>query len=84
MCIDLDVVPQTADPDAVFQCAMTCLSTAGELAIVLAAGADCPIAAVFFYQVFDMGYRAHDSRLIRKLESSLFVYVALNLNKNNR
>jgi hypothetical protein len=60
MCIDLDVVPQMTDPDAVFQCAMTCLSTAGELAIVLAAGADCPIAAVFFYQVFDMGYRAHD------------------------
>jgi hypothetical protein len=68
MGIDLDVVPQVADPDAVLQCAMTCLSTAGELAIVLAAEADCPVATVLFHQVFDMGYRAHDCLLTKKVE----------------
>jgi hypothetical protein len=36
---------------------------------VLAAGADCPVAAVFFHQVFDMGYSAHVSRLTQKCEN---------------
>ena len=61
--LDLDVVPQVADPNAILQRAMTCLSAAGELTIGFAAGTDCPVAAVFLHQVFDMGYSAHGFHL---------------------
>ena len=57
--LDLDVVPQVTDPNAVLQRAMAGLSAAGELTIGFAAGTDCPVAAVFLHQVFDMGYGAH-------------------------
>jgi hypothetical protein len=42
---------------------MAGLSAAGELTIGFAAGTDCPVAAVFLHQVFDMGYSAHGFHL---------------------
>ena len=61
--LDLDVVPHVTDPNAVLQRTMAGLSAAGELAIGFAAGTDCPVAAVFLHQVFDMGYGAHSFHL---------------------
>jgi hypothetical protein len=52
-----------ADPNAVLKRAMTSLSVTGKLAVAFATEHDCPVAVVFLYQIFDVGSRAHGSRL---------------------
>src|SRR6185437_10510770 len=57
--LDLDVVPQVADANAVLQRAMTCLAATGEFSTGPATEADGPKAAALLHQIFQMRYGAH-------------------------
>src|SRR5690349_12208252 len=57
--LDLDVVPQVADTNAVLQRAMTCLAAAREFSIGPATEADGPKTLAFLHQIFEMRYSGH-------------------------
>jgi hypothetical protein len=59
----LNLMPQLADPDAVLKRAMTSFPASEKPAIAFAAEHDCPVTAVFFYQIFNVDSCAHGSRL---------------------